>query len=212
MFRSALAGIAFCLLAACGGGTSAPVQQVAALPPPVSNVVAFIGDSITFHWDLSQYDAGPTLNFGFGGDTTVGMLSRFPQVIAAAPGVVVILGGVNDLHTFGPAGANTDSIKAMAEMAKAAGMRVILCSVMPPTDSQLATLQNFSLADVQAFNDQIIQLAQQNGYLYADYYDEFLNQDGTGNDSLYLDGLHPNAAGYAVMWKVVAPLINEDLQ
>jgi hypothetical protein len=48
--------------------------------------------------------------------------------------------------------------------------------------------------------------------LYADYYDEFLNPDGTVNDSLFLDGLHPNPAGYALMWKVVAPLINEELQ
>ena len=96
-------------------------------------------------------------------------------------------------------------------MNSAAGIRVILCSVMPPTVARFATL-NFSLADVQAFNHQLIQLAQQNGYLYADYYDEFLNADGTVNDSLYVDGLHPNPAGYALMWKVVAPLIKEDLQ
>jgi len=30
--------------------------------------------------------------------------------------------------------------------------------------------------------------------------------------SLLLDGLHPNVAGYAKMWAVIAPLLNESLQ
>jgi lysophospholipase L1-like esterase len=209
--RAAIAVFASVFLAACGGGGSsqpAPTQP----SPPLSNVVAFMGDSITHQWDLTLYDSGPTLNFGLDGDTTVGMLARFQsEVIAAAPGVVVILGGVDDLQDYGPAGANIDSIKSMAAQAQAAGIRVILCSVMPATVARFATL-NFSLADVRSFNGQLVELAQQNGYLYADYYDEFLNPDGTVNDSLFLDGLHPNPAGYALMWKVVAPLINEDLQ
>ena len=207
--RTAIAVFASAFLAACGGGTSQPAPSQ--VSRPISNVVAFMGDSITQMWDLTQYDPGPTLNFGLDGDTTVGMLGRFQnEVISAAPGVVVILGGINDLQDYGPASATIDSIKSMAAQANAAGIRVILCSLMPPTDSRLATLR-FSLADVQAFNDQLIELARQNGYLYADYYDVFLNSDGTVNNSLYLDGVHPNPAGYALMWKIVAPLINEDL-
>lgn len=207
-----LAILALGALTACSGSGSTQAQPTppAQVSPPISNVVAFMGDSITFHWDLTQFDAGPTLNYGFGGDTTAGMLSRFPQVLAAAPGVVVILGGINDFVKLGPAGTNIDSIKAMASQAKAAGIRVILCSVMPANDvasgNPLAPL-----ADIQAFNDQLLELARENGYLYADYYDEFLNADGTINDSLLLDGLHPNPAGYAVMWKVIAPLLAEDL-
>jgi lysophospholipase L1-like esterase len=194
------------ILAGCGGGGDA-VQPASA----VSNLTAFIGDSITRRWDLTQYDVQPTLNFGVDADTTVQMLARLHGVLAADPGVLVILGGVNDLQDFGPAGANIGSIKSMAAQAKAARIRVILCSVMPTTDFQFATL-HFTLADVRAFNDQLIELAQQNGYLYADYYDEFLNPDGSVNNSLYLDGLHPSAAGYAVMWGVLEPLLVEELQ
>jgi lysophospholipase L1-like esterase len=208
--RAAVAVFASVFLMACGGG--GPGRPSTQPSRPISNVVAFMGDSITYQWDLTQFDSGPTLNFGLDGDTTVGMLARFQsEVIAAAPGVVVILGGIDDLNDYGAAGTNIDSIKSMAAQAKAAGIRVILCSVMPATDARFATLP-FSLADVRAFNAQLIQLAQANSYLYADYYDEFLNPDGTVNDSLFLDGLHPNPAGYALMWKVVAPLINEDLQ
>ena len=32
------------------------------------------------------------------------------------------------------------------------------------------------------------------------------------NVAAFIDGLHPNAAGYAVMWKVIEPLLNEALQ
>jgi hypothetical protein len=99
IIRNIIAGLAVGLLAACGGGASAPVQQVAALAPPISNVVAFMGDSITLMWNLTLYDAGPTLNFGVDGAPTTNMLARFQsQVIAAAPGVVVILGGLDDFN------------------------------------------------------------------------------------------------------------------
>jgi acyl-CoA thioesterase-1 len=211
MIWKILALTAFGSLSGCGSG-SAPIQTVVR-SRPISNVVAFMGDSITHMWDLSQFDSGPTLNFGLDGAPTTDMLARFEtQVLAAAPGVVVILGGIDDFNDYGPAGTNVDSIKSMAAQAKAVGIRVILCAVMPPTDSRPAMF-NFtvSLADVQAFNDQLIQLAQGNGYLYADYYDEFLNSYGTVNGSLYVDGIHPTAAGYAKMWKVLEPLIDEDL-
>jgi lysophospholipase L1-like esterase len=212
MIWKTLAALALGVLSACGNVNI--TVQTTTLPSqskPLSNVVAFMGDSITHRWDLAQYDPNPTLNFGVDADTTVQMLARFGDVVAAAPGVVVILGGTNDLQVFGPSAANTDSIEAMASMAKAAGIRVILCSVMPTTNFQYATL-HFTLADIRAFNDSLIRIAQANGYLYADYYDEFLNADGTVNNSLYIDGLHPNASGYAKMWTIVAPLIDEDLQ
>lgn len=195
------------VLAGCGGGGSggsAPPAQVKA----VSNLTAFMGDSITARWNLGAYDQNPTLNFGVSGDTTVEMLARFNDVLAAQPGVVVILGGINDFVLLGDAGTNTDSIKAMAQQAKAAGIKVILCSVMP----QDATFNPATIAQIEAFNQQLITLAQANGYLYADYYDAFLNPDGSLNTSLFIaDDLHPNDAGYAVMWKVLAPLLGEYL-
>lgn len=212
MIWKALAILAAFGLSACGG-SGASVQ---ATPPPqqskpLSNVVAFMGDSITALWDLPLYDSGQTINLGILGATTIQMLAQFDTVIAASPGVVVILGGINDFHLLGPAATNIDSIKAMAAQAKAAGIRVILCSVMPETKVFQGAGAGLTMTDIEEFNQKIINLAQANGYLYADYYDEFLNHDGTVNNSLLIDGLHPNAAGYAVMWRVIQPLITEQL-
>jgi lysophospholipase L1-like esterase len=199
------------LLGGCGGemvtvtASSAPPAQTKA----VSNLTAFMGDSITQFWNIPAFDPNPNINFGVVDQTSVDMLARFQtDVIASDPGVVVILAGINDFFDFGPAKANTDSIKAMAAMAQAAGIKVILCSVMP-SDYTIEP-QSFTQADVQAFNDQLIEIARTNGYLYADYYDQFLNPDGSINLSLFNDGLHPTDAGYALMWKVLAPLLAED--
>lgn len=198
-------------LAGCGGGgsgDSAPISSPPAQVKAISNLTAFMGDSITARWNLGAYDQNPTLNFGVAGDTTPMMLARFNDVLAAQPGVVVILGGINDFVEIGLDGTSIDSIKAMAQQASAAGVRVVICSVMP----QDATFNPATFAQIEAFNQQLITLAQANGYLYADYYDAFLNPDGSLNTSLLnADELHPNDAGYAAMWKVLAPLLVEDI-
>lgn len=210
VFRSSIqrfaAVICIALLASCGGGGDY-------VPPPspkaAPGTVAFMGDSITALWDLSAYDSSPTLNFGRSGDNTEQMLARFHnQVIDSDPAVVVILGGINDFQERGQAGTNTDAIQAMASEAQEVGIKVILCSVLPTDYSN----PNLNLQEIRSFNQELIQLARENGYLYADYYDVMVNPDGTTNDSLFKDHIHPNAAGYAVMWTVISPLLNEDLQ
>ena len=177
-----------------------------------------MGDSITQLWDIAVNDPAPTINFGVFGQTTPQMLVRFNnEVIASAPGVVVIQGGLNDIAQYANGVITTppdiESIKAMAAMAQAAGIRVILCSVLPTnynsvSDPLLASIP----ATVVDFNQQLLALAQASGYLYADYYDSMLAADGSQNTSLFMDPVHPNSAGYAVMWKVLQPLVDEDLQ
>lgn len=216
----ALAILALCALSACGGGSQV-MQQASAQPArsrPLSDVVAFMGDSITQLWDIAVNDPAPTINFGVFGQTTPQMLVRFNnEVIASAPGVVVIQGGLNDIAQYANGVITTppdiESIKAMAAMAQAAGIRVILCSVLPTnynsvSDPLLASIP----ATVVDFNQQLLALAQASGYLYADYYDSMLAADGSQNTSLFMDPVHPNSAGYAVMWKVLQPLVDEDLQ
>jgi acyl-CoA thioesterase-1 len=220
--RNVLAGLAVGLLAACGGG-GAPVQQAAPAAvvqpaaPALSNIAAFMGDSITAMWDIPLYDTtNPTLNFGVRGDTTAKMLARCGDVLSSGAGVVVILGGINDLSGDTNHAATIDDIKSMASMAQAAGMRVILGSVMAMAaeyETLYGSAQFVPQSDIEAFNQQLIALASAQGYLYADYYDAMLGADGAANPSLLIyDGLHPNAAGYAVMWSVLAPLLTESLQ
>ena len=135
------------------------------------------------------------------------MLSRFDStVLTSGADLVVILGGINDIGQ----GFSVDSIVAniatMAQRADEAGIRVVLCSVMPADTyyTQLVDAQS----TIPLLTEKILALAQQNGYLYADYYDEMLDgtDDGLPNMALFKHGLHPNAAGYEVMWGVLQPL------
>lgn len=212
-------------LAGCGGGsvsTQSPAQVSHPTPPvvqaaPRSNVVAFMGDSITARWATMPTVPGAVeMNLGVVGNVTAQMWGRFQaEVIDADVGVVVILGGTNDIIA-GFDGTTIDNIATMAKMATDAGIRVILCTVPPDTQATMDSAEAGSQAAVyskeEALNDALIDLAAKNGYLVADYHDALVLPDGTQDTSLFVDGEHPDAAGYARMWPVILPLIQEALR
>lgn len=207
-----LAGII--LLAGCGSSptTSPPPQHIAAR----SNLVAFMGDSITQFWApyMPVQAKFTTINFGISGQTSTQMLARFQsEVIDASPevGIVVIDAGINDFQLdYAGDPVTTDSVATMAHMAQQAGIRVIIASIML-ADYLPGGYVVPTRAQVNAFNAQLIALCKANGYLYADFFTAMLLPDGTENFALYLDGVHPTQAGYAAMWPVVLALINETL-
>jgi lysophospholipase L1-like esterase len=45
------------------------------------------------------------------------------------------------------------------------------------------------------------------GMSFVDYAAVMANPDGSPNSSLYRDGLHPNGAGYAAMWRALKPVL-----
>lgn len=203
-------------LAGCGGGSPAQVPTVVhAQTVARSNVAAFMGDSITYYWSADMPTTPYAVNnLGQPGNVTAQMLARFKtQVIDAQPtvGVVVIDGGVNDLLHPESGSKPLDNITEMARMASQAGIRVIVASVMLEQYTAVGIV-NPSTAQIDALDDSLIKLCADKGYTYADYRDVMLLTDGTQDFSLYNDGLHPDAAGYARMWAVVDPLIEEALQ
>lgn len=110
-------------------------------PMNTENRIVFMGNSITEGWsklDPEFWKGKPYINRGISGQTTPQMLLRFKQdVIDLKPKVVVILAGTNDIA--GNTGPMTleqsrDNIIAMAQLAKANGIKVILSSVIPAYD------------------------------------------------------------------------------
>ena len=113
------------------------------LAAPAANEkrVVFMGDSITDAWGthFDKYFPGkPYVGRGISGQTTPQMLIRFrPDVIALGAKVVVILAGTNDVA--GNTGPETpemiqDNFASMVDLAKANGIRVVLCSILPAYD------------------------------------------------------------------------------
>lgn len=191
-----------------------------AAPRPGERRVVFFGDSITDNWSRPAYGGffrgRPYVNRGIGGQTTAQMLLRFhPDVIALRPNAVVILAGTNDIAgNTGPVTLEQiqHNVAAMAEMAKANGVKVVLASILPVSDDKkdregkpVVRTTARPPASIQAMNAWLADYARRNGHVVLDYFTATADAAGALKPDLNDDGLHPNAAGYAVM----APLAEE---
>ena len=99
-----------------------------------------MGDSITQGWAEQRqavFASNGYIGRGISGQTTSQMVLRFHQdVIALKPAVVAILAGTNDVaENTGPMtdAQILDNLAAMAEMARAHGIKVVVGSVPPAT-------------------------------------------------------------------------------
>ena len=187
--------LATLLLAGCGAAV-----QPAPVPKPL-NTVVFMGDSITRRWDLATYFPGKTYtDVGIEGNTTAQMLARFEtDVVAQHPDGVIILGGTNDLYYAEPVDVPEANLQAMCEAARAAGIVPLLSTIMPRGGA--AALTNPQIVEVNAW---IKAYGQRAGITVADYYPVMVGPDGEVLPGLTSDGIHPTAAGYAVVTPVAA--------
>jgi lysophospholipase L1-like esterase len=189
--------------------------------------VVFMGDSITDGWSNPQFGGffpgKPYVNRGISGQTTPQMLIRFrPDVIALQPKAVVILAGTNDLAgNTGPISVEETegNLATMAELAKAHGIRVVLSSVMPVSDAIINPKGGTFLQTAKRPPEQILAInqwmkkyADENGYVYLDYFSAMVDEKGAFKTELTYDGLHPNAQGYAVMAPLAEKAIHQALQ
>ncbi len=189
------------------GGLAHYAQANASLPAaaPTDKRVMFFGDSITDFWHIDQSFPGRGyVNRGISGQTTPQMLVRFRQdVIDLHPAVLVVLAGTNDLA--GNTGPETlqqieDDYATMAELARAHGIRVVYSSVTPVNDYiHPDTTVHRHPADILALNVWLKQYCAANRLVYLDYFPAMQDATGALRKELSGDGLHPNAAGYAVM-------------
>ena len=199
----------------------------AALPPaaPGETRVVFMGDSITEGWgmkatattpDRGEFFPGkPYVNRGISGQTTPQMLVRFRQdVIDLKPRVVVVLAGTNDIaENTGTATLKEigNNIASMSELARANGIAVVLCSVLPASDFPWHPGLE-PAPKVKALNAWIKEYAAKSGLAYVDYYTRMVNSEGGLKAELSPDGVHPNRAGYEIMAPLAEAGIAEALK
>jgi lysophospholipase L1-like esterase len=187
-----------------------------ALAPPRAGEtrVVFMGDSITDLWSRPGrggfFPGRPYVNRGIGGQTTAQMLGRFrADVVALRPRVVVIHAGTNDVA--GNTGPTTpeaieNNLASMADLARAGGIRVVLAALLPVSDDKAAVQTKERPPEaLRNLNRWMAEYAARNGLVYLDYWTALADGRGMLAPALTDDGLHPNAAGYAVM----APLAEQ---
>ncbi|MEO8853446.1 MAG: SGNH/GDSL hydrolase family protein [Ginsengibacter sp.] len=186
--------------------------------PSKENRVVFMGNSITDGWINASpgfFKDNPYLDRGISGQTTPQMLIRFRQdVIDLKPKVVVILAGINDIAgNTGPSSVQMieNNFASMAQLAKANGIKVVLCSVLPaydiPWKPGLDPKQKIS-----ELNQWIKNYAAKNRFVYCDYFSAMADERKGLPADLSKDGVHPTEKGYQVMEPIVKKAIAEALR
>lgn len=177
-------------------------------PPPGIARVVFLGDSITEGWNLAQFFPGkPYVNRGISGQTTAQILLRFRQdVIGLHPQAVVILAGTNDLA--GNAGPESLSeiegnLASMVQLGRANGIAVVLCSVLPTVRYWWHPQVPDPAPRIAALNRWLQAYAARHHAVYVNYYQAMKDAAGGLRPGLSIDGVHPSAAGYAVMTRLI---------
>jgi lysophospholipase L1-like esterase len=177
----------------------------ATLAPMEKDRVVFFGDSITDAWVRNGgtfFPGKPYLNRGISGQTTPQMLVRFRQdVLNLHPVAVIILAGTNDIA--GNTGPSTlemieDNLISMAELARANHIRVILASVLPAADYPWRKGLE-PAPKIKALNQWMQSYCAEKKFTYLDYYAAMADENGGMKPGISIDGVHPNAAGYAIM-------------
>lgn len=190
------------------------------IPPPApgENRVVYIGDSITESWASyfpALFPGQPYIGRGISGQTTPQILVRFRQdVVRLKPKVVVILAGTNDIAgNTGPSSLEMieHNLASMAEIARANGIRVVLSSVLPVYDYPWKRGLD-PAPKIVALNSWIRGYAEETGAVYLDYHSAMADARGGLRGELTRDGVHPNAAGYAVMAPLAAEAIAQALR
>lgn len=182
---------------------------LAGKPPPK---VVFMGDSLTSFW--AQND--PALfsksfaNRGIAGQSSSEMLLRFHQdVVALRPATVHILAGSNDVGGInGPTSPQSfkNNIHAMTDIARANGIAVILGSITPAAKIEWQPSIR-PARQIIALNTWLRSFCEQEGLICADYHSALTDPQGAMRPKFSEDGVHPGAAGYAVMKPILEAAI-----
>ncbi len=171
-------------------------------------ILAF-GDSLTAGYGLPEAEGFPAqleaalaaagveaevINGGVSGDTTAGGLARLDWALADDPDVVILELGANDgLRGLRPAEtrANLDAI--LTRLGEE-GIAVLLAGMLAPP--------NLGREFGEAFNAMFPALAEEHGVAFYPFFLDGVATDPALNQP---DGIHPNAAGVAVIVERILP-------
>lgn len=179
-------------------------------------VIAALGDSLTQGYGLpadqglvpqmqawlqAQGHDVRLINAGVSGDTTAGGLARVGWTLTPDVQALIVALGGNDLLRGLPPEAARENLEGILQAAEAQGVQVLLVGLNAPL--------NYG-PDYQAAFDAIYpELAAEHGTLYAE---SFLAPIMTAPDRravMQADGIHPNAAGVALIVEALGPEVAE---
>ena len=166
----------------------------AALPAASGPRVVLYGDSITDGWARQRPDFFASTGFvgrGISGEETAQMLLRFrADVIDIGASTMVLLGGINDIaQNMGDPyveDVTYANILSMVDLCWQNGIRPVICGLLP-----------------SCLNARLKAYCERHGVTYIDYGSVLAGPDGKIKADYSGDTVHPNAAGYERMEKLL---------
>jgi len=196
-----LCAVGLALVATCSRAAERPI-----------NIVAF-GDSLTAGYGLAANEAFPVqlqraldakglavnvVNAGVSGDTSAGGLSRLDWSVPDGTDAVILELGANDaLRGFDPE-ITRKALDTMLRRLKERKIAVLLCGMVAPP--------NLGAEYGRAFNSIYPDLAAQTGAILYPFFLAGVAADPKLNQR---DGLHPTAAGVAVIVERILPQVEQ---
>jgi acyl-CoA thioesterase-1 len=196
-----LCAVGLALVATCSRAVERP-----------TNIVAF-GDSLTAGYGLAANEAFPVqlqraldakglavnvVNAGVSGDTSAGGLSRLDWSVPDGTDAVILELGANDaLRGFDPE-ITRKALDTMLRRLKERKISVLLCGMVAPP--------NLGAEYGRAFNSIYPDLAAQTGAILYPFFLAGVAADPKLNQR---DGLHPTAAGVAVIVERILPQVEQ---
>lgn len=204
-WRAAVIAAGLVVAAAAPAGAQAPAPG-----QPVVNIVAF-GDSLTAGFGLAVNEAFPAqlqraleargiaavvANAGVSGDTASAGVSRLDwSVPDTADAVIVELGANDALRGVDPAVTRT-ALDTMLRRLRDRKLPILLCGMLAPP--------NLGSEYGHAFNAIYPELATADGAMLYPFFLDGVAADPALNQQ---DGMHPTAAGVAVIVKRILPQV-----
>jgi lysophospholipase L1-like esterase len=173
------------------------------------------GDSITAgwrrHWKTLFPDV-PAFNFAIGGDRTQHLLWRLQQGQGEGmkPEVIFLMIGTNNLGHNESEKDVIEGVRATVEAYRQLFPEAViyLQAILPRGRGSYLEDSNDSYAKkIKAVNSEIVKLADGKQVIWLDLSHVFLKEDGTIDNTLMPDLLHPSKEGYAAWAEVIKPLM-----
>jgi len=204
-----VAALALLLVLLCGA--LAPVVVWAPAAAQTTIRIVALGDSLTAGYGLKQGDglvpqlqrwlrqhgAPPVevVDMGVSGDTTAGGLARLDWALAGGADAVILELGANDMLRGVDPAQSRANLDAMLAGLKRRRLPVLLVG--------MRSTQNFGPAYKTAFDAIYPELAARYGALLYPFFFDGLAERG---EMFQQDGLHPTAAGVAVVVDRLGPM------
>lgn len=175
----------------------------------------FLGDSITYYYDLEEFFPDePVINSGIMGNITGDILNDMEKrVYQFNPSKVFLLIGTNDLDRGREVEDIVTDIKRIVDAIKAnrPQAEIYIESIYPINqnveDTKAANRDN---EDIQAINESLQTYCQEEKIEYIDLYGDLADEDGNLKEEYTEDGLHISEAGYEVITDKIKPYLEEE--